>query len=149
MGMELFGVCTLTYELGNLKEHRGLTAERKTNGHESTGPRETARIQRSINEEGASRCVRRRREETKENDAGGGTGGAWARGRGCAAVGDGGRAPRAGAASPGHRGAGEGREPGAGAVGHGAQDAVQRHGAPHPGAHPPPRQGLGEARARA
>jgi len=93
----------------------------------------------------------RRREETKENDAGGGTGGAWARGGGCgcAAVGDGGMAPRAGAAIPGHRGAGEGREPGAGAVGHGAQDAVQRHGAPHPGAHPPPRQGLGEARARA
>ena len=48
----------------------------------------------------------------------------------------------------GHRGVGEGREPGPGAVDHGAQDAVQRHGAPHPGAHPPPRQGLGEARAR-
>jgi hypothetical protein len=93
--------------------------------------------------------VRWRREETKEKYAGGGTGGAWARGCGCAAVGDGGRAPRAGAASSGHRGAGEGRESGAGAVDHGAQDAVQRHGAPHPGAHPLPRQGLGEARARA
>nr|ACG38842.1 hypothetical protein [Zea mays] len=45
---------------------------------------------------------------------------------GCAAVGDGGMAPRAGAASPGHRVVGEGREPGAGAVGHGAQDAVRR-----------------------
>ena len=35
-------------------------------------------------------------------------------------------APRAGAASPGHRVVGEGREPGAGAVGHGAQYAVRR-----------------------
>jgi hypothetical protein len=103
----------------------------------------TSRIRRSIE------CVRRR-EETEENDAGGGTG-AWACGCGCgcAAVGDGGRAPRAGAASPGHCGAGEGREPGAGAGGHGAQDEVQRHGAPYPSAHPLPRERLGEARARA